>query len=326
MSTYERVADLPADDRRLRARGPPKTVSSGFERRTTVFRLQGGGDEGARRGRHLRRATTSRSAGARARAPARRRVDVRQLLRAPRRARPVPGGRAGAESSATTAAGAFESAALDLALRQAGRSLAEALGREPQPVTFVVSSRMGEPPTLAPVTRRLARYPDLRFKLDATPDWDDALIDGAGRAPAPSTRSTSRAPTRARRSTPTTDPAFYRRDRRGVPRRVAGGPGPRGRRTPRGAAAVRRPHHLGRADPLGRRHPRDARCCRARSTSSRRASAAARRCSTSTTSARSAGWAPTAAASPSSASAAGRSSTWPRCSIPTRRTTSRRPG
>jgi hypothetical protein len=43
-------------------------------------------------------------------------------------------------------------------------------------VRFVVSSRLGEPPTIAPVARRLARYPDLRFKLDATPDWDDDLI------------------------------------------------------------------------------------------------------------------------------------------------------
>src|SRR5215218_9491587 len=33
----------------------------------------------------------------------------------------------------------LESAALDLALRQAGRSLAEVVGREPRPVTFVVS-------------------------------------------------------------------------------------------------------------------------------------------------------------------------------------------
>ena len=54
----------------------------------------------------------------------------------------------------------FESAALDLALRQAGTSLHEVLGRDAEPVTFVVSSRMGDPPTLDPVTRRLARYPD----------------------------------------------------------------------------------------------------------------------------------------------------------------------
>ena len=37
---------------------------------------------------------------------------------------------------------------------------------------------MGDPPTIAPVTSRLARYPDLRFKLDATPDWDADLIEG----------------------------------------------------------------------------------------------------------------------------------------------------
>jgi hypothetical protein len=71
---------------------------------------------------------------------------------------------------------AFESAAADLALRQAGRSLADALGREPQPVSFVVSLRLGEPPAPELVERRLAAYPGLRFKLDATPSWDDAVI------------------------------------------------------------------------------------------------------------------------------------------------------
>ncbi len=71
---------------------------------------------------------------------------------------------------------AYESAALDLALRQAGLPLHEALGREPRPVTFVVSLRLGEPPTLEPVLRRLERYPDLRFKLDATSSWTDELV------------------------------------------------------------------------------------------------------------------------------------------------------
>ena len=42
---------------------------------------------------------------------------------------------------------AFESAALDLALRQSGISLGDAVGRSPQPVTFVVSGGLGEPPT-----------------------------------------------------------------------------------------------------------------------------------------------------------------------------------
>jgi L-alanine-DL-glutamate epimerase-like enolase superfamily enzyme len=71
---------------------------------------------------------------------------------------------------------AFESAALDLALRQAGRSLADVLGRAPKPVTFVVSLRLGDPPTIDPVRRRLDRYPALRFKLDPTSAWSDELI------------------------------------------------------------------------------------------------------------------------------------------------------
>src|SRR6478672_4874805 len=71
---------------------------------------------------------------------------------------------------------AFESAALDLALRQAGRPLHEVLGREPRPVTFVVSLRLGEPATLAPITKRLELYPLLRFKLDPTASWTPELI------------------------------------------------------------------------------------------------------------------------------------------------------
>jgi L-alanine-DL-glutamate epimerase-like enolase superfamily enzyme len=71
---------------------------------------------------------------------------------------------------------AYESAALDLALRQAGLALHDALAREPQPVRFVVSLRLGEPPTLEPVRERLELYPQLRFKLDPTSSWDERLI------------------------------------------------------------------------------------------------------------------------------------------------------
>jgi len=70
----------------------------------------------------------------------------------------------------------FESAALDLALRQRGLSLAEALGREPGPVTFVVSMRLGEPPSIERVRRRLELYPGMRFKLDPTSSWDEGLV------------------------------------------------------------------------------------------------------------------------------------------------------
>jgi L-alanine-DL-glutamate epimerase-like enolase superfamily enzyme len=71
---------------------------------------------------------------------------------------------------------AFDSAALDLALRQAGITLARALGREAKEVTFVASLRLGEPPSVEPVRRRLRIAPGLRFKLDPTPSWDEALI------------------------------------------------------------------------------------------------------------------------------------------------------
>jgi hypothetical protein len=176
MSTYERVADLPLTIDDYALDGLTRAVSSGFERVTTVITLRGGGEEGVGEDvtyeaeDHLRQQelgpvlplggewtfdSFSRHLDAVDTFPAA--APEREVYRNYRR-------------------WAFESAALDLALRQAGRSLAEAVGREPGPITFVVSSRMGDPPTLAPVTSRLAAYPDLRFKLDATPDWDDALI------------------------------------------------------------------------------------------------------------------------------------------------------
>jgi L-alanine-DL-glutamate epimerase-like enolase superfamily enzyme len=71
----------------------------------------------------------------------------------------------------------YESAALDLALRQAGRALPEALGREPRPVRFVNSFGLGDPPQFATLRRRLDRYPGLRFKLDAEPTWSRELLD-----------------------------------------------------------------------------------------------------------------------------------------------------
>ena len=62
----------------------------------------------------------------------------------------------------------LESAALDLALRQAGRSLGEAVGREPRPVTFVVSQNNPR--------EWLAVAPELRFKLDASDSWTDEVV------------------------------------------------------------------------------------------------------------------------------------------------------
>jgi hypothetical protein len=71
---------------------------------------------------------------------------------------------------------AFESAALDLALRQNGLSLQEALNRRVRPVNFVASVRIGDPPSLDAVRGWLGENPELRFKLDPTPGWDDDLV------------------------------------------------------------------------------------------------------------------------------------------------------
>jgi L-alanine-DL-glutamate epimerase-like enolase superfamily enzyme len=77
---------------------------------------------------------------------------------------------------------AYESAALDLALRQGGVPLHEALGRDPKTLTFVCSTRLGgigedaPPSTTEPVRKRLDKYPGLRFKLDPENDWTEELI------------------------------------------------------------------------------------------------------------------------------------------------------
>ena len=65
---------------------------------------------------------------------------------------------------------AFESAALDYALKQNGLNIASALEREPQPVRFVSSNRA------ASIDDWLELYPDLRFKLDPTPEWTDEFV------------------------------------------------------------------------------------------------------------------------------------------------------
>ncbi len=76
---------------------------------------------------------------------------------------------------------AFESAALDLALRQNGLALHEAVGRDPKPVRFVCSTRLssyeeGAPSSTDALRNRLQKYPGLEFKLDPENDWTPELI------------------------------------------------------------------------------------------------------------------------------------------------------
>jgi L-alanine-DL-glutamate epimerase-like enolase superfamily enzyme len=85
---------------------------------------------------------------------------------------------------------AYESAALDLALRQAGLALWEVVERDPNPLRFVCSTRLTSfddethKSSTEAIERRLARYPELEFKLDPENDWDAKLISEiAGLAP-----------------------------------------------------------------------------------------------------------------------------------------------
>lgn len=72
---------------------------------------------------------------------------------------------------------AFESAALDLALKQAGTTLVDRLDREYSPVRFVVSTRLEDPPTGDRIRDWLDRNPDLEFKLDPTSDWIAGVVE-----------------------------------------------------------------------------------------------------------------------------------------------------
>src|SRR4051794_33823373 len=72
---------------------------------------------------------------------------------------------------------AYESAALDLALRQAGRPLHDVVQRDPVPLTFVNSLRLAEPPSIEPIDARLDAYPTLKLKVDARSSWTEELFD-----------------------------------------------------------------------------------------------------------------------------------------------------
>jgi hypothetical protein len=65
---------------------------------------------------------------------------------------------------------AFESAALDLALRQAGSSLGEAVERDARPARFVVSTR-------GDAFAWLSAAPELELKLDPENDWERPFME-----------------------------------------------------------------------------------------------------------------------------------------------------
>jgi hypothetical protein len=220
MTLYERVADLPVQVDGYTLERLEFPVSTGFTRVTTVIRLRGDGEEGV--GEDVTYAAPEHDAfqaaysgGGLPLVGSWRSFD--ELSRALGEADLFPSGDPRAAAAwASFRRWGLESAALDIALRQAGRSLAEVLEREARPVTFVVSLRLGEPASIEPVARRLDLYPSLRFKLDPTPSWDDALVAALAATDAVDTVDLKG----AYKGTPVdnpADPALYRRVAEGFP-------------------------------------------------------------------------------------------------------------
>jgi hypothetical protein len=181
VSTYDRVADLPLEIESYELEGHEQAFGPEFTRMTTVIKLRGRGEEGAGEDvtyealDHVAMQDAGPSlplVGSHTVASFSELLEGIELWPAP----PVR------EPSIDYRRWAYESAALDLALRQSGQSLAEAVGREPKPVNFVVSMRLGtfgsdEPDTTERLLRVLELYPGMRFKLDPTNSWTHELID-----------------------------------------------------------------------------------------------------------------------------------------------------
>jgi L-alanine-DL-glutamate epimerase-like enolase superfamily enzyme len=175
LSTWDALAGLPVEIEDYALEPLQATVSSDFERKSTMIRLSGAGEEGLGEDVTYDAADHETLQAAGPDLPLAGRFTLASFAEhlAGLELFPEPPRR---EVSQLYRTWAYESAALDLALRQAHTTLAAALGREPQPVRFVVSLRLGEPPSLEPVRRRLELYPTLRFKLDPTSSWDEPLI------------------------------------------------------------------------------------------------------------------------------------------------------
>ena len=180
MSTYERLAGLPLEIESYELEGLELEFSPEFTRLTTLIRLIGAGERGVGEDvtydglDHIAFQDAGGSlelAGSWTLDSFSRHLDELDLFpSAPER-----------DVSRLYRRWGFESAALDLALRQAHRSLADILEREPRAVNFVVSMRLAafgsdEPETATRVLRLLERYPGTRFKLDPTNAWTPELV------------------------------------------------------------------------------------------------------------------------------------------------------
>src|SRR5204862_1513231 len=164
-ATYSRVADLPVRIEHCELLPLTRDTSSGFTKISIVVRLTGGGHEGQGEDitwDQIDQIEQLRRAGDLAWLRGRRTVEEFSTLLGLADLFPVEPIR---DSARFYRRWAFESAALDLALRQHRLSLEDAVGRPARPVNFLSSVRIGDPPSLGPLHARLGADPELRFKL-----------------------------------------------------------------------------------------------------------------------------------------------------------------
>ncbi len=175
-ATYSRVADLPLRIERCELLPLTRDTSGGFTKISIVVRLFGDGHVGEGEDitwDQIDQIEQLRGAGDLSWLRGERSLEELSTLLGLADLFPVEPIRG---SSRLYRRWAFESAALDLALRQNGLSLRDAVGRTAEPVRFVVSIRLGEPASVAPLHAMRAVDPGLRFKLDPTASWDDAIL------------------------------------------------------------------------------------------------------------------------------------------------------
>src|SRR3954470_12703892 len=175
-ATYSRVAELPVRIERCELLPLARDTSSGFTKVSIVVRLTGNGHEGQGEDitwDQIDQIEQLRRAGDLSWLRGRRTLDEFSSLLGLADLFPIEPIR---ESAREYRRWAFESAALDLALRQNGLSLQDAVGRAAQPVTFVVSMRRDDPAGFGPLRALRSTDPGLHFKLDPTPGWNDELL------------------------------------------------------------------------------------------------------------------------------------------------------
>lgn len=166
-SLYERVARLPLEIESHRVELLEQEVSSGFTRVTTLVILEGGGELGVGEDVSYDEQRHREELEQRASLPLAGDYTLDSFSTAIEPL--VPSG------PLVYTRWGFESAALDLALRQGGRTLAEVFGRPLRPLRFVVSTRLGSPPTARIVEGWLAANSELEFKLDPQSSWTEEL-------------------------------------------------------------------------------------------------------------------------------------------------------